>query len=221
MLSNEQNELLTTYKEILYGFYNIAYHSRDKELFGWASEYTQKKRFEVLIEESKIVLSLDENDVLIDVGCGHAGLYKYLLACGMQVQYIGLDFFAPCIEECKRRFSTQKFFVYDVLSTSDMKCESGDVVCMSGVLNLNIEKTYTKIPEANIEVILIVLKRLMPSSRKGIVMNFLHEDAPQKDSFFAYHNPQYLMGVLKDNGYNIASCKEGYLSNDFTLSITR
>ena len=219
--STQKTSLLQTYTKTLYEFYTIAYHSVYKELFGWANEYSQKKRFEVLIEEAYKGLSLDTDDVLIDVGCGHAGLNEYIQASGMQVQYIGLDFFVPCIEECKKRFPKQKFFAYDVLNTNDEGCMEGDVVCMSGVLNLNIEKTYETIPEANIEVVLIVLKRLMKSCRKGIVMNFLHEDSPSKDSFFAYHNPKYLMEVLEHNGYRIASWREGYLSNDFTLAITR
>lgn len=225
MLNKTQKiSLLQTYTKTLYEFYHLAYHSVYKELFGWANEYSQNKRFEVLIAEAGKGLSFDpfdRNDILIDVGCGHAGLYAYILACKMQVQYIGLDFFAPCIEECKKRFPKQKFFEYDVMNTNDEGCMEGDIICMSGVLNLNIEQAYESIPEANIEVVLIVLERLMKSCRKGIVMNFLHEDAPSKDSFFAYHKPKHLMKVLKDNGYNIASWREGYLSNDFTLAITR
>lgn len=212
------NQLLTKYTEILSDFYDVVKTTTNAKLFGWESEFTQTERFRIIMEEAKAHLHLQASDMLLDVGCGHADLFKYMNLNGIVARYTGVDFKNEYIRECRRLYPSSRFKTHDILSTTNSYFGYFDIICMSGVLNLNIDMLEEG---ANFRILLVVLNKLMRVTTKGIVCNFLHKRSRNKDSFFAYYNPDDLILQLENIGYSILNMREDYLSNDFTLTIVK
>lgn len=216
---SQEHKLLRKYTEILEIFYAGVFHSAKKELFGWESETSQTERFRIILEEASTHFSCSKDDSFADIGCGHAAFYVYMRERGHEFKYTGFDFYAKFVDECKRRFPGLDFYELDILSPDEPSLGTFDIVCMSGLLNLNIQKFVPEIEDANFKVLDIVLQRLLKSARKGVVTNFLDERSKYMDSFFAYHNHKDLIKKLEKHGYIVLGMRDDYLHNDFTLTL--
>lgn len=79
---------------------------------GWRRRIEQALRFEVALE------ALDDRGVrtVLDVGCGPGGLFDYIQATGREVDYLGIDCYAPAIDYARQRHKKGRFerwSVYD------------------------------------------------------------------------------------------------------------
>jgi len=74
-------------------------HGDSVRSLAWESDYTQQTRFAVLSE----IAPLDGMRVL-DVGCGKADLFAFLLDRGTDVNYYGVDFTRELLEIARKKY---------------------------------------------------------------------------------------------------------------------
>ena len=107
-------------------FYNMNLSKKYKEKFGhlegvkslgWGSDYSQKKRFDILLD-----IGVDINDSVLDVGCGYGDFSKNF------VDYLGIDLREDAIKMARNKYSDAKFelkSIYDINDTYDWVFASG------------------------------------------------------------------------------------------------
>lgn len=212
--------LLHEYSLMLDEFYVLVSNSSQPELLGWESKYTQTERFRIILEEAQTHFALVSTDTLIDIGCGYADLYQYMLENNIYARYTGVDISDGFLTKAQSKYPELRFMRHNILDLKSKGIGSYDIVCMSGVLNLNLE-SRTKVKDANFIILLNVLEKLVAMSKKGVVCNFLSDNSSSQDSLFNYYNPRVLIKRLSKHGYKVLGLREKYLPNDFTLTIQR
>ena len=212
------SKIMDVYSNTLRDFYTSVQNSAYSDLFGWSSKFSQTERFRVFMEEIDSRWGFSNSISILDVGCGHADLYKYLCQHNKLCQYEGIDFFEDFIANCRKTYPNIPFRIHNLLDLETPIEGNFDIICVSGVLNLNIDKIIGE-QGNNIRVLKSVLEKLRRSAKKGILCNFLHARDPKAHDFFCYYNLETLIKEIHDMGYTCIGMRDDYLSNDFTLVI--
>lgn len=76
---------------------------------GWGCKEDQLERFKTLCENIDLA-----GKSILDLGCGFADLYGYLLSKKIECQYIGVDVIPEFIESCKRKYDKGVFLQGDI-----------------------------------------------------------------------------------------------------------
>ncbi|MHB1126368.1 MAG: class I SAM-dependent methyltransferase [Bacillota bacterium] len=186
----------------------VDYYVRSYQQFGdsplafcWNSRESQYKRFEVLLK----VDNLNGQSVL-DVGCGTADLFLFLLDQKINCDYFGCDLVPEFITEARKK-TPGGFFLGNFLSI-DFNRKFDYVLC-SGMLNY-LGGGYTEAFAS--------LDKMVDLATRGIAVNFrsaLHQSVGVQsllsyDPFqvMDYSNAKYGKRFLLDHSY---------LPHDFTL----
>lgn len=104
------------------------------EILDWESMEAQHSRFAVLSEY--IPLS---GKSLLDVGCGLADLYAFLIEHGIRTEYTGIDILPQMASAARKRFPEIEIIHGDVFSEPEIfSSRVFDVVFSSGIFNLNL-----------------------------------------------------------------------------------
>ena len=135
----------------------------------WASERTQKLRFDVLIDLLGVEHVRDA--VVLDLGCGDGALAAHLLDRSIRYRrYIGVDAIMEQVEAGDARgLPDASFACSNLLGSSDSLGQWGaDVAFISGTLNTMSQ-----------DVAMSFVDSVLPAVRHGLVFNFL-SDRPIK-----------------------------------------
>lgn len=108
------------------------------ETLGWGKNGRQDIRFSVL---SQPILQLPDCSVL-DVGCGFADLYTYLLNNGWNGRYVGTDLVPSLLKVAKERKPNIELYNYDIEEAKTLG--KFDFVVASGIFNAKLNNTDNK-----------------------------------------------------------------------------
>jgi SAM-dependent methyltransferase len=118
---------------------NLQSHGDTYQGVGWTkSQENTDKRYQVMLE----LIPDNEPCTLLDIGCGAAHLYDYMLANKVtNVRYSGLDLSPEYLQLCQQKHPTITFFPDDILDAS-CHLPQNDYVLMNGVFNYKGEHSH-------------------------------------------------------------------------------
>jgi len=184
---------------------NKLFYQKSVEEFGvsaqgvhWNNKYTQYKRFEII---TKLIKKEITTSTIVDVGCGFAEYYNYLLTNKKKpMKYVGIDCESYMIKVSKRRFPYNDFKQLDILQDDLVQA---DYYIASGTFNLMTPREIE-----------IVISKCYFISNKGLIFNFL------KDITFTDVTKNDILNICIKLSSNII-VKDHYLENDFTVFLKR
>ena len=159
---------------------------------GWGSKEDQLVRFNTIIENFNL-----KGKTIMDVGCGFADLYNFLVENEINVNYIGVDIIPEFINYCKKEYPQHKFYCKNVML--DLELPNPDVIISLGTLNYNLNKVN------NLKYSKMFIKRLFNLTNELLIVDFLSEyRTPNypKENMVYYHKPEkifkYVMNLTND-----------------------
>lgn len=180
---------------------HLQLHGPNWRGLGWQSQRNQQRRFAVLLEVGQLA-----NTRVLDVGCGVGDLYNYMRRRGLRVTYTGVDILPEMVAHARKRYPEAQFEVRDVLQ--GLGCERFDYVLCSGAFNVNFGRNLAAVQE--------VLRELLRRCIRGVAINFLSTQAPERDAILFNYDPETLFAYCRTLTPHVRLL-EGYLANDFTL----
>ena len=176
---------------------------------GWGKEGRQGIRFAVLAEE---VLK-EPNSSVLDVGCGFADLYDFLVACGWKGHYHGIDIVPGLIQIARRRHPKLAIQNCDITSNHGLKNIYDYIIC-SGVFNAKLSQSD------NNHHITKALKSMFKLARKCVCVDFMstyvdyeHSEAWHTDPIWAFETAMELSRRV--------SLRHDFMPYEFALFIYR
>jgi SAM-dependent methyltransferase len=163
--ANPENESLEPYRQA------IARTGSGFAATLWASERTQKLRFDVLLD--LVGTARLRDSVVLDLGCGDGALAAHLLERSIGYQrYVGVDGLREQVEAGSRReLPSSSFLCSDLLASPRSLGQWGaDIAIISGTLNTMSQ-----------EVAMAFVTEVFGVVRHGVVFNFLSSrPAPER-----------------------------------------
>lgn len=160
---------------------------------GWGCTKDQLERFRITCENNDL-----EGKTVLDIGCGFADLYGYILKRGIKCRYIGIDIVPEFIEYCKRKYNDAEFINSNIMLEKD-RLPSADIVVSVGTLNFKLD--YME----NLEYTKRFMETAFEKAKERVQLDFLStnitSDYPKED-FVYYHNPKDVLDLafkLTDN----------------------
>jgi ubiquinone/menaquinone biosynthesis C-methylase UbiE len=168
-------------------------HKDDVKSLGWGSEFSQTKRFEILLE----INGYRKGDSVLDVGCGYGDLSVYI------DNYTGIDIRSYAIQKAKEKYKDCNFLNCDIFSLS----ESYDWVFASGIFCFN--KRWKKYTEEHIN-------KMYSISKKGTAFNFISYRSDNRIKGIKYAKISETISIVSEINSKF-SIRNDYLNNDFTV----
>lgn len=151
---------------------------------------------------------------VVDVGCGIAMFYKFLLARGVKpAGYTGLDIVEHFLEANRKEHPETRFLSLDIfadpLDGLDM-----DVAFMSQVFNNVYENAD------NEAVVRNAIQRFFAAARQGIVIDFMSTYVDWKDKDLHYFDPSAMFAFAKSLT-RFVEIRHDYLPFEFTMILRK
>jgi SAM-dependent methyltransferase len=142
-------------------------------------------RFDVLR-----AVGMEDGCSVLDVGCGFADFYDYLLRRGVKVRYVGVDIVPEFVEQARARFPEIDVSLRDVLE-APLEAGSFDFVVCSQVLNL-------RFPDSdNMAVAKRFLSEMHRMARRGVACDFVTDYVDFKEPYLHYYKPEEMFAFAK------------------------
>ena len=170
----------------------------------WGTAESQRARFEVLFD-----IGIQSGDRILDVGCGLADFYAWLLERLPSVNYEGIDITPNMVQAAKKRFPDIIISNKNIFDP-DLKANSFDYLIASGIFFLRKE-----VPMKYMESI---VSEMFDKSIKGIAFNSLSAWASEKTQGEFYADPYEVVEFCKKLSPNIVLRHE-YHPADFTVYV--
>lgn len=178
-----------------------------------ASRASQHLRFSAWLSSAPVAA----NDSVLDVGCGFADLYDFLVGLGHQGDYAGWDISASAVAEARRRHPeiADRLTERDALDAALDAEERHDWVVCSGTFNVGLSSADG----------LAALRPLYARANKGLVVTFQNAygtTRPAADD--GYERAKY----TAESAYAEAKAltpwvvvRDDYLPHDFLIAVLR
>jgi len=172
----------------------------DKLIMGWAGD-TQTNRFKILSEIDNL-----DNKSILDVGCGNAMLYDYLIQLYPTMRYVGLDLIDEFLSSAMTRLANKKDVNFYQGNFMSDQLPLLDYYLVSGSLNYK---------NANPLFIFQSISHLFNCTRFGLGFNLL-SSVPDNQHIAVAYNKQMIFEFCKMLS---PKCKliDNYLENDYTI----
>lgn len=142
----------------------------------WPNQEDALKRYDVMLG---VVRDLDNDNTLLDIGCGAGHFYEYLRVLKSKVHYEGLDISSAFIDHCRGKFPDIKWHCIDLLEQSFEK--RFDYVVMNGVFTEKLDLTF----EEMLAFWKSLLLRAFEICDKGLVFNVMSSQVDwRRDDLF-------------------------------------
>jgi SAM-dependent methyltransferase len=105
------------------------------ETLGWGKIGRQDIRFSVLTQSFINI----PNCSVLDIGCGFADLYTYLIDNGWKGRYVGVDLVPSILEVARERNPSLELYNYDIEQSKELG--NFDYVVASGIFNAKLANT--------------------------------------------------------------------------------
>ena len=184
--------------DTVYSKYIEKYSKNQPECVGWLDGSKN-----VLIRNQKIYeVGIEDNDSVLDIGCGVAHLYEFLKMGGWNGEYLGVDPNKKAIDMIDENINTMHGTIEDL--PDFMKY---DWVIASGVFNLGLTENLT----------FSIIHNMISHANKGIIFNMLQ--APYPDSKYEAYYPDYVKNKLLKYENDRIEIIEDYMGNDAEFTV--
>ena len=178
------------------------------KILDWESRDAQEIRFSILKD---FILANNLTDItLLDVGCGLADLYDYLVRFDIRSGYTGIDILPEMISLAKQQHPDLQLIAGDIFA-DDLLPDRFDVVYSSGIFNIDLGNNYDFLRNA--------VKRFMSLSKRYVVFNLLADTSLDKEAGYFYFNKQRVETLLSECKITDYKIITGYLHNDMSVVI--
>lgn len=170
-----------TDKETIINRYNerLEKHGGDIGTLAVGNMERQFVRYDILSRIGDI-----SNSSVLDLGCGFGDFYGFLLAKGLEVDYVGCDMNEKLIEVAQKKYPSAKFEVNDFFT--DDANENYDYVISSSAFNNNLEGMD------NYDFIKKIIGKAFDICNKGVSINLMTDYVDYKVDHAFYYSPEEL-----------------------------
>jgi len=174
----------------------LAKHGDDPKAVQWSDSITQRRRFAILHE----ALGDCRRDSVLDVGCGLAHLYEYLVEQGWDGEYSGIDITPDFIALCSKKLPGSRFSVWDISSAPAPW--QADWCLVNGMFNN---------PRPDPRAFLTAsLRHMFSSCRIGIVFNLMSTYVDRLDPSLVYFDPETVFRFCKEELSPLVNLRHDY-----------
>jgi len=149
------------------------------------TEERREIRFDVLTE-----IGICEGASVLDVGCGFADYYSYLIEKGINIHYTGIDIVPELIESASAAYPDLDLQVRD-LQENPFSESSFDYVICSQVFNFHLGE------RKNNELVKDMLGIMFRSARLGVSVDLLSSYVDFKQDYLHYYKPEEIFSFAK------------------------
>ena len=183
--------------DVVYSKYIEKYSKNQPECVGWLDGSKN-----ALIRNQKIYeVGIEDNDSVLDVGCGVAHLYEFLKMGGLNGKYLGIDPNKKAIDMIDENINAMHGTIEDL--PDFMKY---DWVIANGTFNLGLKKDHTY----------WIIENMISHANKGIIFNMFV--APYIDPFYEAYYPRQIKFKLQKYDHSKIEIIEGYMDDaEFTV----
>ena len=183
----------------VYSHYIDEYDKNTVKCVGWLDGHENALiRFQKIYEAG-----IDENDSVLDVGCGVAHFYTYLKRDkGWNGKYLGVDPNKKAIDMIDEDINTVHGTIEDL--PDFMKY---DWVIASGVFNLGLKEDHS----------FWIIDNMISHANKGIIFNMLQ--APYEDPKYEAYYPEWIKRKLSKFDHKKIEIIEDYMDNDAEFTV--
>ena len=184
--------------DAVYSRYIDKHDKNSVECVGWldGSDNAQL-RFQKIYEAG-----IDENDSVLDVGCGVAHFHTYLKNQGWDGKYLGIDPNKKAIDLIDENINAVHATVEDI-----GKNEKYDWVIANGVFNLGLREEHS----------FWIIDDMISHANKGIIFNMLL--APYEDPKYEAYNPMWIHYKLQEYDHKKIEIIEDYMGDDAEFTV--
>lgn len=151
----------------------------------------------------------DSKSRLLEVGCGHGELYKYLAAHGYRGRYVGTDINGDLIAVARQRFKAIDVREVDIVTT-DLG-ERFDYVVLSGVFNIACGQT--------VEWVQRFLERMFAHAEQAIVFNAVSTYVTYRQPEMFYIDPVEMLRFCIEKLSRRVTLTHHNLSFNYTVCV--
>jgi ubiquinone/menaquinone biosynthesis C-methylase UbiE len=182
----------------------LAKHGETFRALDWGSRESQVRRFEVLAE-----VGIKDGDHILDVGCGLADFYAWLLEHKPGVKYSGIDITPAMVDHAQARFpdiSVTNATLFDL----SLPENSFDYLVASGIFFFRNERPEQYLHET--------IRKMFFVSKKGIAFNSLSSWARKVNVGEFYASPSQIIDFCRTLSPFVV-LRHDYHVADFTVYV--
>lgn len=180
---------------------NVSGDTSNPQIVGWVNKFSQYVRFKILLN-----VGVENNDKILDYGCGVGDLIKYVKEANLDIDYTGMDINPAFIEIAKKNHPGYKFILSDYNNIND----NYDWILASGVFTIAF----------SLEEVVNAVDILLQKSVKGIAFNLLLEKDEIRFSSFNSYDPNKILEIFQSLYPNVSLITD-YTDDDFTIYILK
>ena len=184
--------------DAVYSHYIDDYNKNSVACVGWMDGTDNSQlRFQKIYEAG-----IDDNDSVLDVGCGVAHLHTYLKNQGWNGKYLGIDPNKKAIDLIDEDINAVHATVEDIA-----KNEKWDWAIANGVFNLGLKEEHS----------FWIIENMISHARKGIIFNMLQ--APYEDPKYEAYDPEWIKRKLSKFDHRKIEIIENYFRDDAEFTV--
>jgi SAM-dependent methyltransferase len=177
------------------------------ETLGWGKQGRQEVRFGVL---SQPILEFSDSSVL-DVGCGFADLYDFLVAHGWHGTYCGIDIVPGLLKVARARHPDLDLYEGDIASDA-LQWVKYDYVVASGVFNAKLSDGD------NLEYIELSLRNMLHLANSAVCVDFMSTHVDFQDPKGWHTDPVWAFTLAKKLSRRVV-LRHDYMPYEFALFV--
>lgn len=180
----------------------------------WKDESAQELRFKQLVKV--LPDGLDEQETVVDFGCGYGQFFSYLKSQNLSLDYIGFDCLPSMIEQAETLYKGQEKCRFVCGNKFNIDCH---YLVASGVFNFRGNFSN----EDWTDFVLTELSRINAHTQKAFALNFLtaysDQDRMREDLYYA--QPEFLLNHCLKNFSRQVALLHDYGAYEFTLIVKK
>ena len=176
---------------------NAGFHKSQPEIVGWYDGA------EGAVIRNKILynVGIQENDSVLDVGCGVAHFYNFLESKGWNGEYLGIDPNRQAIMLIDEYINTKCGTIEDLDDTKY------DWVIASGVFNIGLQESIT----------FWTIHNMICRAKKGVVFNMLR--TPYFQPIYESYDPKWVKTKLSEYDNREIRIVDGYFNDNSEFTV--
>ena len=183
--------------DAVYSRYIDDYNKNSVACVGWMDGTDNSQlRFQKIYEAG-----IDDDDSVLDVGCGVAHLHTYLKNKGWNGKYLGIDPNKKAIDVIDEDINAVHGTIEDLDDTKY------DWVVANGVFNLGLKEEHS----------FWIIDNMISHANKGIIFNMLQ--APYEDPKYEAYDPEWIKRKLSKFDHKKIEIIENYFRDDAEFTI--
>lgn len=179
---------------------------------GWPNHEDALKRYSVMLD---IIPDKYSSASLLDLGCGLAHLYEYILNNKYNIKYNGVDMSEKFFSFCKNKFPEVNFMCLDILKDDIYAIPKVDFIVMNGLFTHKGSMEFTEMENYLHEMLI----KTFSMADKGIAFNVMSKIVDwEKDYLFHMPIDQLVKFIAKNLSRNFV-IRHDYDTYDYTVYV--